>query len=157
MTKCSLSRGNKTRREEEEERRICHEAQWGTQQWWLLGGGPGVREGSSPQPWQTGILNRHPPRRRITVAWRCYTFNNSRWWNMRERRRALAMPACMLDEREMDAGAPQKEKRGFLPNKNYPQRLSLQFLREGSGIFHSLVLNCQPASWEILKSSAPPH
>lgn len=30
-------------------------------------------------------------------------------------------------------------------------------LEEGSEIFHSVVLNCQPVSWEILKSNTLPH
>lgn len=30
-------------------------------------------------------------------------------------------------------------------------------LEEGSEIFHSAVLNCQPVSWEILKSNRLPH
>lgn len=60
ITKCSLSHGKKTRKEEEEERRICHAAQWGTQQRWLLGHRGG--RGASPQPRRADILNRHPPR-----------------------------------------------------------------------------------------------
>lgn len=106
----------------------------------------GTAGGGAPQPRQTDILNRHPPRDGSQLHGGVAPLTiHSDGTCANADGPSPCLPACLMKGK----WAPQhrgKRKEAFCRIKITPSEGVAAILKEGSGIFHWLVLNCQPAS-----------